>query len=170
MKSKEFADLAIKNGYDKSRCNGWDLIRDNLHLLDDIFQSEEYKKQNCMKYLCMPFLIDKEDLTDLQQSALSITWYLNNDRTRKAKENTYKDKMLKEGWQELNEVICKKAFTDKKKLQILGITENDWLSLKIEEVYKPYINDKGDCYLMKPKARIRGMSIHSLKNAFCKVI
>ena len=170
MKVQKFADLAIKNGYDESRCNGWDWIRENLSLLDDIFQKEKYKKQDGMKSLCMPLIIGKEKLTDLQQKALSTAWYLNNDRERKTKEMNYTIKMLKEGWLKLDENIVKKAYAEKKKLQVSGISECDWLSSKVEEIYKPYVDSKGDCFLMKPKARSRGFSIYRLKNAFCKII
>jgi len=45
MKVKEFAQQAIKNGYNNNGCNGWDWIKDNLKELDHIFQTKEYKKQ-----------------------------------------------------------------------------------------------------------------------------
>ncbi len=170
MKPKEFADLAIKNGYNESGCDGWNWIRDNLCLLDDIFQSEEYKKQNGMKYLCTPFLIGKEDLTDLQISSLTTAWYLNNDRTHKAKEQEYKNKMLSEGWQELSEDVVKKAFANKKKIEVNAFNQSDWLTTKVEKIFKPFIDIKGNCWLMNLKARSKGYYLHQFENAFCKIL
>ena len=170
MKVKEFAEQAIKNGYNNSRCEGWDWIKDNLKELDYIFQLPTYKAQKGMKYLCTPFIYGKEELSELEKYALDTAWYLNNERETETKKEAYKQKMLTEGYLELKEAVVKEAFTNKKKLQVSGIATSDWLSSKVEEIYKPFVDSKGDCFLMKPKARSRGFSIYRLENAFCKII
>lgn len=170
MNAKTFAQQAIKNGYTGSECKGWGWIRENLTELDHIFQLAEYKKQDGMKYKCTPFIYGEEELTDIEKSALDTAWFCNNEREHKRQKQEYADTMIKQGYIPLSEDICKQAFSDKKKLQISGVQTCDWLSVKIDQIYKPYVNEKGDCFLMKLKARSRGMSIYRLQNAFCKVI
>lgn len=170
MKVKDFAKLAIKNGYDESRCNGWDWIRQNLSMLDFIFKTTEYKKHNGMKYLCMPLIRDQEELTELEENVLGTAWYLNNERERKEKQQAYDEKMSKEGYLKLEENIVKKAYQDKKRLEVIGKRTNDWLTIGIKEIYKPFVNHEGHCYLMRPKARSRGISIYSIENGFCKLV
>ena len=170
MKVKQLAKLSIQNGYTGSQCEGWDWIKANLSFLDDIFQSEEYKKCNGMKYKCMPLLLKQEKLSQEEERVISTFWYLNNKRVHEKKKKDYSSKMLAKGWIRLTIDVVKKAFTDKKKLQVSAKMSNDWMSHSIEDTYKPFVNDKGDCFLMKPKARTRGTSLYRFENAFCKVV
>jgi len=170
MLTKEFAELAIEKGYTGNQCEGWEWIENNISLLDDIFKKEEYKQQKGMKYKCMPIILGNKVLTSLQEKALETAWYLNNKREQLTNEQAYQNKMLKEGWLLLTENIVKQAFNDKKRLQVNAFHSCDWLTRKVEEVYKPYIDHKGDCWLMKPNARSRGYYLHQFNNAFCKVI
>ena len=170
MQVKEFAEQAIKNGYNNSGCNGWDWIRDNLQELNHIFQGEEYKKQNGMKYLCMPFLIKDIKLSFIEERAIGTAWYLNNQRRRDAEMEEHAEKMLAGGWSILDAEIVKKAFEVKRKLLINASMSCDWMTSKIDETYKPFVAENGDCFLMKPKARSRGFSLSRFKDAFCKII
>jgi len=170
MKVKELAQLAIKNGYTGDTCKGWDWIRDNLEKLDHIFQTEEYKKCNGMKYKCMPLILKGEELSQEEERAISTFWYLNNQVEHERKKEAYKNKMLAEGWIKLTEDVVKQAFSDKKKLQLNAKISNDWIGFKIDEIYKPFVSSEGYCYLMKTKARTRGTSLCKFENAFCKVI
>ena len=170
MKVKEFAQQAIKNGYNNNGCNGWDWIKDNLKELDHIFQTKEYKKQDCMKYKCMPLLVGDVELSFIEDQAIGTAWYLNNQRSREVEKETYKQKMLAAGWLELTADIVKKSFGTKKKLLVNASMSCDWLTSKIDETYKPFISSDGDCFLMRPKARSRGLSINRLRSAFCKIV
>ena len=170
MKTKQFAQLAIKNGYTGSHTAGWEQIKDNLPSLTDIFQSKEYKQQNGMKYKCMPLIINNQNLSSLEESALATAWYLNNQVERKNKEFEYETKMLKEGWIKLTPEIVKTAFNNKQKLRINATFQNDWFNSKVDEVFKPFVNDKGTCFLMKPRARNKGYTLHYYKHAFCKIV
>ena len=95
MNKKDFIQQAIKSGYTDNNCEGWNWIRENLTELDYIFQTEEYKKQNGMKYKCMPFLIKNDDLSNIEESVLGTAWYLNNKREHK-KEKSEKIKRFAE--------------------------------------------------------------------------
>ena len=170
MEVKQFAQSAIQNGYTGSECKGWDWIRNNLSSLDDIFQSEEYKKCNGMKYKCMPLLLQQEELSQEEKSAIGTFWYLNNQRVHENRKKEFKNKMLLKGWIELTEDVIKKAFKDKNKVQITASIECDWLTNEIAGIFKPFVDNKGYCYIMKLRARSRGMSITGFKNAYCKII
>lgn len=90
IKIKQFIDDAIKNGYNETNYEWWDWIRENLKELDFVFKTEEYKKQNGIKYKCLPFLFNKEkdDISFLEEKVLEKIWYLNNERENiETKEN-----------------------------------------------------------------------------------
>lgn len=88
-KRTEFLAEAIKNGYTGSNCSGWDWIRDNLGLLDDYFQREDYKVCNGMKYKCLPILSRGLSLSLDEENILSTAWYLNNERVHEKEGDNY---------------------------------------------------------------------------------
>ena len=170
MEAKQFAQLAIQNGYTGSECKGWDWIRNNLSSLALIFQSETYKQQNGMKYKCMPLIFKQQNFSSLEENALSTAWYLNNEAEQKNKEDKYEAKMLKEGWIKITSEIVKTTFANKQKLKVNAIFQNDWHNSRVDEIFKPFVANDGRCFLMKPKARSKGLSLHYLKHAYCKII
>lgn len=170
MTSKEFAIKAAENGYTGQRCEGWEWIEKNLPLLDDVFQALEYKEQNGMKYKCMPFLVRGEDLTPEEENAIGTAWYLNNGRERKKEDAEHKAKMLAAGFIPLTEEVVKQAAADKKRLEVSAQKSFDWMTGKVEEIYKPFVDVKGTCWLMKPKARSRGYYLSQFEKAFCRVV
>ena len=169
MKTIEFAKAAIKNGYTGNLCEGWDWIRENLHQLDNIFQSENYLSQKRYKHSCLPFLVTN-DMTELEKNALSAAWYLNNDREHKRKEKEYKEKMINNGFVKLTKEIVEKAYNEKKKILLNATSTNDWMTIKVDNIYKPYLFNGDTWGLMKPKARSRGYSLHQFDKAYCKLI
>lgn len=89
MKQREFAQLAIKNGYTGDSCNGWNWIKENISELDWIFKTEQYKDCNRFKSECMSVLLGIDNAhaiayTELEEDALTTAWFLNNDRVYKA--------------------------------------------------------------------------------------
>lgn len=170
IKIKQFIDDAIKNGHDDNRCNGWDWIRQNLSELDFIFRTEEYKKQDGMKYKCMPFLYsEKDNISNNEKGVLETAWYLNNERTHAEKKENYEKKMLAEGWIKLTEEVIRQADKDKKKLLVNATGQNDWATIKIENIFKPLIL-VDNIMLQKPRMRTRGYYLSQFENAFCKII
>lgn len=175
MDIKEFCNLAIENGYGKNNglCAGWDWMRDNLYLLDYIFDTPEYKACNRYKHKCMPVIIKGCDLTDSELDVLSTAWYLNNERQDKKERAELRQKMLNEGWLLLTSDIVRQAIRDSKRLMLKAISTSDWLSTGIEGVFRPY-NDKGHLFLIAPKCKRKGFFLNSISNegkdAFCKIV
>ena len=80
--------------------------------------------------------------------------------------------MQTDGWLPLTEVIVRQAFTDKKKLLLSATSNNDWMTVKIDKIYKPFIfnagTDRERVGLMDKLARTRGYLLSQFENAFCK--
>jgi len=51
----------------------------------------------------------------------------------------YSDKMIAEGWEPLTEEIVKRAFELNKKVKIDATSTSDWITVKIEKIYKPFL-------------------------------
>lgn len=83
MTKQQFIKKAIEKGYDGKSCNGWEWIKENLDELNSIFETEEYKTKNGMKYKCMPLIIGKDIFTKEEEDVLSTAWFLNNERVYK---------------------------------------------------------------------------------------
>ncbi len=150
-------------------CEGWNWIRENLKALDHVFQLKEYKAQNGMKYKCMPFLVDSQELSDQEENAISTAWYLNNERETIKEKEEYKKMMIKKGYLQLDEELVKTAIKQNKRLELKASMTSDWFSLNMDNIYKP-IEHEGRYYLMKPRARTRGFLLEKFQNAFCKLV
>jgi len=175
MKVKEFCQKAIENGYQKANtCIGWTWIEQNLALLDDVFQSPEYLDCKGMNHKCMPVLIGQENLTEDEKAALSTAWYLQNCREDKRRKQEYRDKMLADGWQLLNETVCQKAIEQGRKIELAGKVTSDWLTTKVAGLFRPTKNAKGQYFLIAPRKRNRGYFLGNLvagghEDCFCKI-
>ncbi|MFA7100667.1 MAG: hypothetical protein WC196_02750 [Bacilli bacterium] len=174
MSIKEFCQKAIENGYRKTNtCTGWDWIKNNLAELDYIFQTEEYKSCDGMRYKCMPLLLI-EELTNEEEDALSTAWYLQNDRQREFNRQTTRQRFLGEGWQLLTSEIILNAISSGKKLCLKAAACSDWLTVSVDGIFRPH-NNNGRLFLIAPKCRRKGYSFETLieygkRDAFCKIV
>ena len=101
MTKQKFIQLAIQNGYDNNECNGWDWIRANLYELDYIFQTDEYKNCNGMKYKCMPLIVGgviNDSFNELETGVLETAWYCNNEIISEQKKAEKIKKLNDEGF------------------------------------------------------------------------
>jgi hypothetical protein len=174
MTTKEFAELAINNGYTNNHCEGWDWIRENLSKLDYIFRTKEYERCDGMKYKCMPLILGEIREETPWGRALSAAWYLNNERVAKEKAEQRKNEMTAKGYKKLDwstETENELKKLDGHKIEVVAEMSSDWLSVKADNVYKvKWVEHKSSIYLMKPKARSRGYSLYQFEDAFYKVI
>ena len=176
MNNKTFCKNAIENGYTGNSCEGWDWIKENLAKLDYVFNTEEYRKCNGMKYLCMPLIVRQEDLTDGEERILSTAWYLNNDRVSNKKRLAFRQKMLGDGWAILTETICQQSIDAGTKLELHGVASMDWLFSAITGKFKvkKCAGRVGPVYLLiPPKRRTKGYTLDTLtksghQDCFCK--
>lgn len=109
-------------------------------------------------------------LTDGQKDNVNRFIYVARQSLRKRKEKQRKERMLDDNWLVLDSDIVKKAFSEKKKLLVNASMDSDWITFKVDEIYKPFVTQEGQCYLLKPRAKSRGYHISRFENAFCRVI
>lgn len=106
------------------------------------------------------------DIRDILQTQV----FLSQRDLENEKAQEYEKKMLADGWIKMTEDIVKKAYTEKKKLEVNATTSYDWLTSKITETFKPFVNHENECYLMKLRARRKGCPLSRFQNAFCKIV
>lgn len=166
IKIDQFIKQAIKNGYDENRTNGWDWIRDNLKDLDFIFQLAEYKNQKGMKYKCMPLLLQKKELTELEKGVLETAWYCNNERIDKKKEKEKIEKLNNDGFFNLEN----DEKLNKKKCEFIVDTSSDIFGGLNKEIGKLLWSPVDKRLMaMKQKHRRRGIWVDA-KNVYVKII
>ena len=149
MTKSEFIAGAIKNGHGKDLCEGWDWIRSHLSALDYIFQTEEYKKCNGMKYLCEPLLFEDDELSYEEQKVLNTSWYLNNERVYKEKEERLIKEITADGY---SNITNDKSYHNKK-LKVAILTDETIVYWDTKLFWAPVDNH---LMVLKPKCRRRG--------------
>ena len=115
------------------------------------------------------YILEREKIDGDLIKTLSIEIYLSQKQIDKEEKENYKNKMLAEGWLELNEEIVKKAIEEKKKIQLKATANNDWATIKIDKVLKPHCFN-GKYGLMELRAKTRGYNLSQFENAFCKLV
>jgi len=128
-KTKEFIKNAIKNGYkNDNTCSGWDWMRANIQELSFIFDTEEYKQCNEMKYKCMPVIFSlsrvfENDLSELEKGVLGTAWFLNNEVASKHKKELKIKKFNDDGFF----LIKNDPKLDKRKIEFIVDNSGDFL-------------------------------------------
>jgi len=167
MNTKEFAENAIKNGYDGACCHGWDWIRENITELDYIFETDEYKKQEGYKYKCMPFLETKE-MSELEKKAIGTAWYINQERVNK-KEKEEKEKKLKEMGYTLLQGIEKEL--DGKKIDFIIDTTGDLFGgISQKEGVLKWVERESCLWAFEKRHTRRGYPIYQNCKIYIKLI
>jgi len=109
-------------------------------------------------------------LNEAQKDNLGRVVYIARSMLRDRRNEEQKNRMLVEGWQILTPDIVKQAFQDKKKILLNAKVESDFITTKIDKTYKPFVNERGEAYLMDLKARKRGYYLTQFEKAFCKLV
>ena len=108
---------------------------------------------------------------DVEYKNLNTYIYIGRQQARKERQDAYRDKMIADGWMVCNKEAVQKAVDAKKKLEVSATKTTDWLTQQINQVFKPFIHpESGAIYLMKPRARTRGILLQRLENAFCRLV
>lgn len=146
---------------------------DRMAIPEILELNKQYRKDNPNKYgynqAIVDYIMELQDVSESNRAKVSHEVYLSQEDLRNEKKTEYKEKMLKDGWTELTEEAIKDAFDKKQKIEVIATQSTDWLSVKIAETYKPFVDNQGTCYLMKPRARSRGLWVGRLENAFYKI-
>ena len=96
--------------------------------------------------------------------------YLSQQDLDKENQKVYSDKMLAAGWLPLTEGLVRKAFADKKRLEVEREATSVLLTTsKVKHIYKPFVSHEDKVYLMEPRATRKGFLVYQMQNAFCKI-
>ena len=170
---KEYLQASLDSTPDKDLCRGWDYIKANIisELADIIILPEYltivYNSEN------VESILKKLNITDISQDLkrqLGSFVYIYKDMRHDTQREEYEAAMIAQGWIRLTPEIVKQAFDTDKKLQVNASSTHDWLTIDRSNTYRPIVNSAGVCYLMKPRARTKGLTLSQFENAFCKIV
>ena len=135
---------------------------------------KEWRAANPEKYpynaTIRDFIIAREGVAPENVDMLETEVYLSQHDIDNEEKETNKAIMLAAGWRPLDKNAVDEAISVNKKLHICATTDADWMTIKINRVYKPRIFTNGQYGLMKPRATKTGYYLHQFANAFCKMI
>jgi hypothetical protein len=99
--------------------------------------------------------------------------YIARHLLTKEREQEHHDKMIADGWLPLTDDAIREVYAKYGKdgrIQVNADKDCDWLTLKVDRIFKVFITADDKAYLMKPRATTKGISILYFQNAFYKVI
>lgn len=157
----------------------WLTVKDyKRNAIEPVYQYNlQWREENPGKYPyndnIKEYIKEKESIPAELLEQLSMEVYLSQGQISRGEKDAYKQKMLAAGYLELNKEAVGKAITENKKLAVVAQATNDWMTMKIDKTYKPFVfnrgTDKESYGLMNPRARSRGYSLYQFENAFCKL-
>lgn len=115
------------------------------------------------------FILENEKIDSDLIDYLKTEVYLSQQTITRRKDKEYEEKMLKNGYKKLTIEVIEEAKKDNKNIQLVAKTTSDFLSFKVDKVYKPYITSHS-FGLMDLKARTRGYNFYHFEDAYCKLI
>ncbi len=118
----------------------------------------------------MDFIRDKEDIPQELAAYLKTEVYLASHQYKGEREREYERNMLNDGWGLLTPDKLKQAYKEGNKLEISTSCQGAIITSKIEGVFKPFVNENGTCYLMKPRASRKGYLLQNLDKVFYKAL
>lgn len=120
------------------------------------------------------YIKEREEVAAELEDYLDREVYLAQHDIRSEKRAQNEAAMLAAGWRKLDKSAIDDALAQGLRLQVNATANNDWMTVKIDNIYKPHIFAKGtdreEYGLMNPKARTCGYSLNQFDNAFCKLV
>ena len=136
--------------------------------------NKQYRAENPDKYGynadIEAYILSKENISSELRKQLSTEVYLSQQDIREEKEEKDRNEMIAKGYIVLNKEACDQAIKENKKLEVIAEIETDLWAVKMDNVYRPKIDHKGNYWLMKPRAKTRGYYLSRFENAFCKLV
>lgn len=168
----EYLQASLDTGKSSDLCRGWNYLRTHTTLqIQEIISRSEYwalkYNQSQKDYILKQC---GETLTETQERQLGSLVFLLMGKKTQQEEEAYCKKMLEDGWVVLDSQVVQQAVNAKKKIRVKATKTHDWLKETVDSIYKPFVDNKGNCYLMKPRARSRGYGLHTFEKAFCQLV
>ena len=152
----------------------WEIDKDyTRNALKEVYQYNLQFRQEIKTYpyndSIKDYILEREKIDEDLIKTLGTEIYLSQKQIDREEKESYKNKMLSEGWLKLTEEIVKKAIEEKKKIQLKATANNDWATIKVDKILKPHCFN-GKYGLMELRAKTRGYNLSQFENAFCKLV
>lgn len=133
---------------------------------------QEYLKTGKYPYLSsvVEFIKSKEVIPSEIEGYLKTEVYLSANQHRAQVAYAYQKDMINNGWNILTPEVIKRECETHNKIEVSAVTQGAIFSGKLEGIFKPFIDDNGNCYIMKPRATRKGYPLQNLQNPFYKVV
>lgn len=116
------------------------------------------------------YIQQKETIDSSLLKHIETQVYLASKQIRLETEKQYQIDMLNNGWSVLSIEAIKKEYANHNKIEVVATISGALFSSKLERIFKPFVADNGNCYIMNPKATRKGYLFQSLENPFYKVV
>ena len=120
------------------------------------------------------FIVARCGVAAEYEDMLKTEVYLSQHDIENEKQAAKQAAMIAAGWRVLDKAAIDDAIAQSKNLQVSATSQNDWMTIKVDKIYKPHIfargTDKEQYGLMKPRARTHGYALYQFDNAFCKLV
>lgn len=126
-------------------------LRDVVDYIINKLKEINYLEENILKQL--------HNLTEIQTKNLHREVFLCSELYQKEEEGKHTQEMLNKGWKILTIEDVKEAFENKRKLRVISTNSTIMGDCEINKIYKPFIDNEGNIYLMKPRATRKGYHI-----------
>lgn len=111
----------------------------------------------------------KVELNEEEKDNLGTFVYIARHQLREIEQENKTNKLITHGWSKLTNEIAKEL--NGKKIKVLTSRDNDWLTIKIDDIYKVQVSgNDGSIWLMKPRARTRGYRLQGFNNPMYQLI
>lgn len=109
------------------------------------------------------FICERAGINDGEiQKAVYHQTYLCSQAYREEQAKEYEERMTNEGWQVLTNEKFIELYNAGKRIVATFTKTMDWFSKKYDEKFKLFYNSRtGDCALMRPRQKTRGILINS---------
>jgi len=113
------------------------------------------------------------NLSEDERHNLETYVYVARHLLTSEREQIHANNMIADGWLPLTDEAARdvyKRYGREGRIQVNADKDCDFLTLKIDNVFKVFVTADDKAYLMKPRASTKGISILYFRNAFYKVI
>jgi hypothetical protein len=113
------------------------------------------------------------NITHDEQRNLETYVYIARHLLTAEREQEHHNKMISDGWLPLTDEAIREIYAKygrDGRIQVNADKDCDWLTLKVDNVFKVFVTADDKAYLMKPRASTKGISVLYFRNAFYKIV
>ena len=116
------------------------------------------------------YIQQKESIDNSLLKHLETQVYLASKQHKAEQDKQYEKEMICNGWERLTPLTIEREYKNHNKIEVSATIMGAIFSSQLTGIFKPFVNDNGDCYIMKLRATRKGYIFRSLENPFYKVV